>query len=198
MNQVEERMKNMDTKKMEETGVYDYYEALNKWINYFVNKNYPLSKEDFKALADGTTTQNIINREKVFDILKNELECQLSKQQELNANMLENMENGTYTPYTVDNLNSDIEKMQQEMLEKLWNEQHHEFETSENIEEINGKPQEGDISSLLVNQVTEISEEMDIRATEISEANAEINNIEKDFIQQQQMSPQDMGMNIGK
>lgn len=112
--------------------------------------------------------------------------------------MLENMENGTYTPYTVDNLNSDIEKMQQEMLEKLWNEQHNEFETSENIEGINGKPQEGDISSSLVNQVTEISEEMDIRATEISEANVEINNIEKDFIQQQQMSPQDMGMNIGK
>ena len=200
----------MDTKEMEETGVYDYYEALNKWINHFVNRNYPLSKEDFKALSEGTTTENIVNREKVFDILKNELENQLSKQQEINANMLENMENGTYIPYTIDNLNNDIEKMRQEMLEKLWNEQHPEsetlnpersFETSENIEEmkeVEGDSQEDNINDSLVDQVIDESVEMEIRADEISEANVEINNVEKDFIQQEQMSLQDMGMSIGE
>lgn len=192
---------------MEETGVYDYYDALNRWINYFVNRNYPLTEDDFRAIAQGNTTENITNREKVVSILKNELENQLSKQQEINANMLKDMENGTYTPYDIDCLNRDIEKMQQEMLEKLWNEQHPEIESSNpeqsvdiysgNIEESNeieSEPQENYSDNSLIDQVSEISEEMDIRADEISEANVEINNVERDFIQQQQLPQQDMSI----
>lgn len=201
----------MDIKEMEETGIFDYYDALNKWINYFVNRNYPLTENDFRALSYGNTTENITNREKVSDILKNELENQLLKQQEINATMLENMEHGSYTPYDIDCLNRDIKKMQQEMLEKLWNEQHPEIETSNleqsldvssgNIEETyetESELQEYDSNSSPIEQVTEISEEIDIRADEINEANVEINNVEKDFIQQQQMPPQDMGMSIGE
>ena len=192
---------------MEETGVYDYYDALNRWINYFVNRNYPLTEDDFRAIAQGNTTENITNREKVVSILKNELENQLSKQQEIDANMLKDMENGTYTPYDTDCLNRDIEKMQQEMLEKLWNEQHPEIESSNpeqsvdiysgNIEESNeieSEPQENYSDNSLIDQVSEISEEMDIRADEISEANVEINNVERDFIQQQQLPQQDMSI----
>ena len=197
----------MDINEMEETGVYDYYDALNIWINYFVNRNYPLTEDDFRAIAQGNTTENITNREKVVSILKNELENQLSKQQEINANMLKDMENGTYTPYDTDCLNRDIEKMQQEMLEKLWNEQHPEIESSNpeqsvdiysgNIEESNeieSEPQENYSDNSLIDQVSEISEEMDIRADEISEANVEINNVERDFIQQQQLPQQDMSI----
>lgn len=192
---------------MEETGVYDYYDALNRWINYFVNRNYPLTEDDFRAIAQGNTTENITNREKVVSILKNELENQLSKQQEINANMLKDMENGTYTPYDTDCLNRDIEKMQQEMLEKLWNEQHPEIESSnpeqfvdissgdiEESNEIESKSQEDYSDNSLIDQVSEISEEMDIRADEISEANVEINNVERDFIQQQQLPQQDMSI----
>ena len=175
----------MDINEMEETGVYDYYDALNRWINYFVNRNYPLTEDDFRAIAQGNTTENITNREKVVSILKNELENQLSKQQEINANMLKDMENGTYTPYDTDCLNRDIEKMQQEMLEKLWNEQHPEIESGS---------QEDYSDNSLIDQVSEISEEMDIRADEISEANVEINNVERDFIQQQQLPQQDMSI----
>ena len=197
----------MDINEMEETGVYDYYDALNIWINYFVNRNYPLTEDDFRAIAQGNTTENITNREKVVSILKNELENQLSKQQEINANMLKDMENGTYTPYDTDCLNRDIEKMQQEMLEKLWNEQHPEIESSNpeqsvdiysgNIEESNeieSEPQENYSDNSLIDQVSEISEEMDIRADEIREANVEINNVERDFIQQQQLPQQDMSI----
>ena len=197
----------MDINEMEETGVYDYYDALNRWINYFVNRNYPLTEDDFRAIAQGNTTENITNREKVVSILKNELENQLSKQQEINANMLKDMENGTYTPYDIDCLNRDIEKMQQEMLEKLWNEQHPEIESSNpeqsvdiysgNIEESNeieSEPQENYSDNSLIDQVSEISEEMDIRADEIREANVEINNVERDFIQQQQLPQQDMSI----
>ena len=197
----------MDINEMEETGVYDYYDALNRWINYFVNRNYPLTEDDFRAIAQGNTTENITNREKVVSILKNELENQLSKQQEINANMLKDMENGTYTPYDTDCLNRDIEKMQQEMLEKLWNEQHPEIESSNpeqsvdiysgNIEESNeieSEPQENYSDNSLIDQVSEISEEMDIRADEIREANVEINNVERDFIQQQQLPQQDMSI----
>ena len=46
----------MDIKEMEESGVYDYYDKLNKWMNHFVNRNYPLSKEDLIALTNGETT----------------------------------------------------------------------------------------------------------------------------------------------
>ena len=192
---------------MEETGVYDYYDALNRWINYFVNRNYPLTEDDFRAIAQGNTTENITNREKVVSILKNELENQLSKQQEIDANMLKDMENGTYTPYDTDCLNRDIEKMQQEMLEKLWNEQHPEIESSnpeqsvdissgdiEESNEIESESQEDYSDNSLIDQVSEISEEMDIRADEISEANVEINNVERDFIQQQQLPQQDMSI----
>ncbi len=189
--------------------MYDYYDALNRWINYFVNRNYPLTEDDFRAIAQGNITENITNREKVVSILKNELENQLSKQQEINANMLKDMENGTYTPYDTDCLNRDIEKMQQEMLEKLWNEQHPEIESSNpeqsvdissgDIEESNeieseSESQEDYSDNSLIDQVSEISEEMDIRADEISEANVEINNIERDFIQQQQLPQQDMSI----
>ena len=197
----------MDINEMEETGVYDYYDALNRWINYFVNRNYPLTEDDFRAIAQGNTTENITNREKVVSILKNELENQLSKQQEINANMLKDMENGTYTPYDTDCLNRDIEKMQQEMLEKLWNEQHPEIESSnpeqsvdissgdiEESNEIESESQEDYSDNSLIDQVSEISEEMDIRADEIREANVEINNVERDFIQQQQLPQQDMSI----
>ena len=197
----------MDTKEMEETGVYDYYEALNKWVNYFVNRNYPLSIEDFRALSYEGTTENIINREKVFGILKSELENQLLKQQEINAKMLENMENGTYTPYNIDCLNNDIKKMQQEMLEKLWNEKHPEvessnseksFDNSSEDRETTNENQKDYSNNTLIDQVSEMSEVIDIRADEINEANVEINNIQRDFIQQQQLQSQDIGMRIGE
>lgn len=115
----------MDIKEMEESGVYDYYDKLNKWMNHFVNRNYPLSKEDLIALTNGETTENIINRNKVYDILKSELDKQLITQQGKNAEMLRQMEEDKiYTPYTIDDLNNDIEQMQQEMLEQLYNELH--------------------------------------------------------------------------
>ena len=115
----------MDIKEMEESGVYDYYDKLNKWMNHFVNRNYPLSKEDLIALTNGETTENIINRNKVYDILKSELDKQLITQQGKNAEMLRKMEEDKiYTPYTIDDLNNDIEQMQQEMLEQLYNELH--------------------------------------------------------------------------
>lgn len=115
----------MDIKEMEESGVYDYYDKLNKWMNYFVNRNYPLSKEDLIALTNGETTENIINRNKVYDILKSELDKQLIMQQGKNAEMLRQMEEDKiYTPYTIEDLNNDIEQMQQEMLEQLYNELH--------------------------------------------------------------------------
>lgn len=115
----------MDIKEMEESGVYDYYDKLNKWMNHFVNRNYPLSKEDLIALTNGETTENIINRNKVYDILKSELDKQLITQQGKNAEVLRQMEEDKiYTPYTIDDLNNDIEQMQQEMLEQLYNELH--------------------------------------------------------------------------
>ncbi len=201
----------MDIKEIEETGLYDYYDALTRWINYFVNRNYPLTKDDIRAIAQENTTENLANREKVSNILKKELENQLAKQQEINVSMLKDMENGIYTPYNIDCLNKDIEKMKQEMLEKLWNEQHPEIESSnseqaldessadtEKTNKIESKSQGDHSDNSLIDQVSELSEEMNIRVDEISKANLEINNVEKNFIQQQQLKQKDSGMSIGE
>lgn len=71
----------MDIKEMEESGVYDYFDELYKWMYHFVNDNYPLSKEDLIALTNGKTTENINKRNKVYDILKSELDKQLIMKQ---------------------------------------------------------------------------------------------------------------------
>lgn len=176
----------MNIEEMKETGVYDYFDALNKWINYFVNRNYPLSKDDIRALIEGNTTDNIINRNRVLDILKNELNDQLIKKQEMNAQMIEKMEEGIYTPYSIENLNNDIEEMQQEMLEKLHNELH---------------PQEqqnfAQTGEQMLEDVINKGQEIDIRVGEINEANIEINQEEKNYLQEQQQILQNVDSDIG-
>ena len=46
----------MDIKEMEENGTIDYYLDLKKYINEFVNKNYPLSQEDLRSILENTPT----------------------------------------------------------------------------------------------------------------------------------------------
>lgn len=191
----------MDIKEMEESGVYDYYDKLNKWMNHFVNRNYPLSKEDLIALTNGETTENIINRNKVFDILKSELDKQLITQQGKNAEMLRQMEEDKiYTPYTIDDLNNDIEQIQQAMLEQLYNELHpqeQEYTGQTNLE--NEASVETESNQGMINQVIEQSQELEIRSDEISTANMEINQAEQNYMLEQQMQENiDMGIGIGE
>ena len=49
----------MDLKDMEASGVMDYYLDLSKFINIFINTNYPLTKEDVVALIEDRQTLNL-------------------------------------------------------------------------------------------------------------------------------------------
>ena len=82
------------------------------------------------------------------------------------------------------------------MLEKLWEAQHKEEQVYSHGSE-SEQAQAEQTGEQLVEKVVERSEEIEIRADEIIEANREINQAERDFEQQQQ-SQQDMGMNIGE
>lgn len=210
----------MDIKEMEENGTIDYYLELKKYINDFVNKNYPLSKEDFRSILENAPTDNVIQRQETHKILNDAMEEVLKNVENSNNQIINQAYNGNYTDFSVDEFKQEIFQMKQEMLEKLWNEQHPEeqmqyeqveqtTEQEESFEEPTavGEEQEyehenEDIQTeqneeQLVDDIVEQGEEIEIRADEISEANIEINQAERDFLQEQQIQ-QDIGMSIGE
>ena len=211
----------MDTKEMEENGTIDYYLDLKKYINEFVNKNYPLSQDDLRSILQDNPTDNVLKRQETHDILNGAMEEVLTKVADRNAQIINGANEGNYTEFSTNDFKQEIFQMKQEMLEKLWEAQHREEEmqygegeqTTEQensfeeqadvVEEQEGQvyPQESENAEAgvqLVEEVVEQSEEIEIRADEISEVNREINQVERDFMQEQQQPQQDMGMSIGE
>lgn len=207
----------MDIKEMEENGTIDYYLDLKKYINEFVNNNYPLSQEDLRSILENAPTENVVQRQETHRTLNEAMEEILSKVADRNAQII-NEEN--YTEFSTNDFKQEIFQMKQEMLEKLWEAQHREEmqygegeqtteqensfeEQTDVVEEQEGQvyPQESENAEAgeqLVEDVVEQSEEIEIRADEISEVNREINQVERDFMQEQQQPQQDMGMSIGE
>lgn len=176
----------MDIKEMKENGTIDYYLDLKKYIEEFVNRNYPLSKEDFCSILKDVPTENVIQRQETLRILNEAMKEVLTKVADRNEKMINRANEGIYTEFSTNDFKQEIFQMKQEMLEKLWEAQHKEEQA-----------QAEQTGEQLVEKVVEQSEEIEIRADEIIEANREINQAERDFEQQQQ-SQQDMGMNIGE
>ena len=176
----------MDIKEMKENGTIDYYLDLKKYIEEFVNRNYPLSKEDFRSILKDVPTENVIQRQETLRILNEAMKDVLTKVADRNEKMINRANEGIYTEFSTNDFKQEIFQMKQEMLEKLWEAQHKEEQA-----------QAEQTGEQLVEKVVEQSEEIEIRADEIIEANREINQAERDFEQQQQ-SQQDMGMNIGE
>lgn len=213
----------MDIKEMEENGTIDYYLDLKKYINEFINKNYPLSQEDLHSILEDTPTENVIQRQETHKILNDAMKEVLTNAANKNAQMINEANEGNYTEFSTNDFKQEIFQMKQEMLEKLWEAQHREEqmqygEGEKTTEQENSFQQQPDIveeqesqeyaqesenaqaeqtGAQLVEEVVEQSEELEIRANEISEANREINQNEREFIQQQQPQ-QDMGMSIGE
>ena len=210
----------MDIKEMEENGTIDYYLDLKKYINEFVNNNYPLSQEDLRSILENAPTENVVQRQETHRILNEAMEEVLSNVADRNAQIINEANEGNYTEFSTNDFKQEIFEMKQEMLEKLWEAQHREEEmqygegeqTTEQensfeeqadvVEEQEGQvyPQESENAEAgeqLVEEVVEQSEEIEIRADEISEVNREINQAERDFMQEQQPQ-QDMGMSIGE
>lgn len=168
----------MDINERVENGTADYYLELKEYIREFIDTNYPLTLDDFRAMSKGEETENIINRQKVYRILNEAMEENLSNIANQNTQIIEDANQGDYTAYSMRDYNDDIFEIQQKMLEKLWNEQHPEDQ--------------------LINDVVEQGEKIEIRSEEISEANREINQAERDFINEQQAPQQDRGIDIGE
>lgn len=213
----------MDIKEMEENGTIDYYLDLKKYINEFINKNYPLSQEDLHSILEDTPTENVIQRQETHKILNDAMKEVLTNAANKNAQMINEANEGNYTEFSTNDFKQEIFQMKQEMLEKLWEAQHREEqmqygEGEKTTEQENSFQQQPDVveeqesqeyaqesenaqaeqtGAQLVEEIVEQSEELEIRANEISEANREINQNEREFIEQQQPQ-QDMGMSIGE
>ena len=210
----------MNIKEMEETGTIDYYLDLKKYINNFVNNNYPLSQEDLRSILENNPTENVIQRQETYRILNEAMEELLTNVANRNTEIINGANEGNYTQFSTDDFEQEIFQMKQEMLEKLWEAQHGEeqlqneeseqtteqeesFEEQSNVMEEQGYVQESESVQVeqngeqLVEEVVEQSEEIEIRADEISEANIEINQAEIDFVQEQQPQP-NIEMSIGE
>lgn len=211
----------MDIKEMEENGTIDYYLDLKKYINEFVNKNYPLSQEDLRSILENTPTENVVQRQETHRILNEAMEEVLTNVADRNAQIINGANEGNYTEFSINDFKQEIFQMKQEMLEKLWEAQHREeqvqyeegeqtteqqnsFEKQSDVVEEQVYAQESENAQAeqtgeqLIEEVVEQSEEIEIRADEISQINREINQAERNFVQQQQQPQQDMGMNIGE
>lgn len=210
----------MDIKEMEENGTIDYYLDLKKYINEFVNNNYPLSQEDLRSILENAPTENVVQRQETHRILNEAMEKVLSNVADRNSQIINEANEGNYTEFSTNDFKQEIFQMKQEMLEKLWEAQHREEmqygegeqtteqensfeEQTDVVEEQEGQvyPQESENAEAgeqLVEDVVEQSEEIEIRADEISEVNREINQVERDLMQEQQQPQQDMGMSIGE
>lgn len=210
----------MDIKEMEENGTIDYYLDLKKYINEFVNKNYPLSQEDLRSILENTPTENVVQRQETHRILNEAMEEVLTNVADRNAQIINGANEGNYTEFSINDFKQEIFQMKQEMLEKLWEAQHREEqvqyeEGEQTTEQQNSFEEQSDVveeqvyaqesenaqaeqtGEQLIEEVVEQSEEIEIRADEISQINREINQAERNFVQQQQPQ-QDMGMSIGE
>ena len=211
----------MDIKEMEENGTIDYYLDLKKYINEFVNKNYPLSQEDLRSILENTPTENVVQRQETHRILNEAMEEVLTNVADRNAQIINGANEGIYTEFSMNDFKQEIFQMKQEMLEKLWEAQHREEqvqyeEGDQTTEQQNSFEEQSDVveeqvyaqesenaqaeqtGEQLIEEVVEQSEEIEIRADEISQINREINQAERNFVQQQQQPQQDMGVSIGE
>lgn len=113
---------NMDINTMSQLGVIDYYLELKKFINEFVERNYPLVKDDYKAIMNDETTDNIEYRNEIFSLLFSELDRILIKKAEENIDFIRKLEqNIPVKAITVEEYKREIIEMQQYLLEILHN-----------------------------------------------------------------------------
>ena len=110
----------MDINEMEKTGVIDYYLDLTRYIRDFLNRNYPLSKEDMIEFGKNIITDNLKKRGEVHKVLTEAMKVELAKMAEKNARMMELVKQGNYINYSVQDTQQDLFRMKQEMLAVLW------------------------------------------------------------------------------
>lgn len=118
----------MSIEEMEKYGVIDYYLELKKYINLFLERNYPLTEEDMKAIVNDKETENIKTRNEVKKILTASLMISLEEQMNKNKIWLKELEkNPNLSPMTEDEEQKIIFNIKQQMLSTLWEYKQHKI-----------------------------------------------------------------------
>ena len=86
--------KKLNIEEMEELGIADYYLDLTRFINGFVDRNYPMTPEDMRAMVNDNTTTNLTERKEVMDVMKKDLNEILKHQAMLNVQFLNDLKEG--------------------------------------------------------------------------------------------------------
>lgn len=111
----------VDIKQMEDLGVADYYLRLIEYANEFINRNYPLTTEDIRAIVFGKTTDNVDKRNALDNIMKSEIKKIIETQIEKNTKFVEAIQNGEQViPESIEIYNQNIFNYQQQILERVW------------------------------------------------------------------------------
>lgn len=111
----------MDLDQMKQLGVENYYLDLTKYMSEFMDKNYPLTKEDMKAILNNQTTPNTENRQNIDRVMKAEIQKIIEKQAEENQQRIEALENGQdIEPFNIEIYKKQIFDYQQQLLEALY------------------------------------------------------------------------------
>lgn len=111
----------MNIVEMETLGVADYYLDLSKFIHNFVNKNYPLTEDDMRAIINDVETLNIRERNEILNVMLDSLNNILLRKAKENLDFIK----ATYQckdvkPITMEMQREEIFKYSQEILENLW------------------------------------------------------------------------------
>ena len=114
-------MKKKSIEEMEKLGIADYYLDLSKFLHNFINRNYPLTEEDIKALANNGKTLNITTRKELMTIMIDKLSSILEEQALINQKFLNDLESGKpVTPINIEQYKKEIFNYQQQLLETLY------------------------------------------------------------------------------
>ena len=84
-------MEKKSIEEMEKLGIADYYLDLSKFLHNFINRNYPLTEEDIKALANNGKTLNITTRKELMTIMNDKLSSILEEQALINQKFLNDL-----------------------------------------------------------------------------------------------------------
>lgn len=114
-------MEKKSIEEMEKLGIADYYLDLSKFLHNFINRNYPLTEEDIKALANNEKTLNITTRKELMTIMNDKLSSILEEQALINQKFLNDLESGKpVTPINIEQYKKEIFNYQQQLLETLY------------------------------------------------------------------------------
>ncbi len=111
----------MDLKRIEELGAMDYYLDLKKYIENFINRNYPLTKEDMASIVNGKDSFNVSKRKEVYRVMMSALSNILETIMKKNEQFVKGISEGkNLKAENVEQYKKNLFMYQQQILEHLW------------------------------------------------------------------------------